>query len=185
MMGQLAEQTVLVIGLGGIGRRVVELLAPFGGTILGTSRRGVTVDGVDEVVHPNQLVEVAGRVDAAISTLPGTDATAGLLGADFFAALKPGATVVNVGRGTVIDEAALIDALNTGRVGFAALDVFATEPLPRDSPLWSLPNVLISPHTAALSKHEDRRIAEVFCDNATRLLEGRSLRNVIDTEEFY
>jgi phosphoglycerate dehydrogenase-like enzyme len=185
MMGQLAEQTVLVIGLGGIGRRVVELLAPFGGTILGTSRRSVTVDGVDEVVHPNQLVEVAGRVDAAISTLPGTDATADLLGADFFAALKPGATVVNVGRGTVIDEAALIDALSTGQVGFAALDVFATEPLPRDSPLWSLPNVLISPHTAALSKHEDRRIAEVFCDNATRLLEGRSLRNVINTEEFY
>jgi phosphoglycerate dehydrogenase-like enzyme len=185
MMGQLAEQTVLVIGLGGIGRRVVELLAPFGGTILGTSRRSVTVDGVDEVVHPNQLVEVAGRVDAAISTLPGTDATAGLLGADFFAALKPGATVVNVGRGTVIDEAALIDALSTGQVGFAALDVFTTEPLPSDSPLWSLPNVLISPHTAALSKHEDRRIAEVFCDNATRLLEGRSLRNVINTEEFY
>jgi phosphoglycerate dehydrogenase-like enzyme len=185
MMGQLAEQTMLVIGLGGIGRRVVELLAPFGGTILGTSRREVTMDGVDEVVHPNQLVEVAGRVDAVISTLPGTDATAGLLGGDFFAALKPGATVVNVGRGTVIDETALIDALHTGQVGFAALDVFATEPLPPESPLWSLPNVLISPHTAALSKHEDRRIAEVFCDNATRLLDGQPLRNVINTEEFY
>jgi len=185
MMGQLAEQTVLVIGLGGIGRRVVELLAPFGGTILGTSRREITVDGVDEVVHPNQLVEVAGRVDAVISTLPGTDATAGLLGSDFFAALKPGATVVNVGRGTVIDETALIDALHAGRVGFAALDVFATEPLPRESPLWSLPHVLISPHTAALSEHEDRRIAEVFCDNATRLLDGQPLRNVINTEEFY
>ena len=87
--------------------------------------------------------------------------------------------MVNVGRGTVIDEPALIDALHTGQVGFAALDVFATEPLPDDSPLWSLPNVLISPHTAALSKHEDRRIAEVFCDNATRLLDGRTLR-VID-----
>jgi phosphoglycerate dehydrogenase-like enzyme len=185
MMGQLAEQTMLVIGLGGIGRRVVELLAPFGGTILGTSRREVTVDGVDEVVHPNQLVEVAGRADAVISTLPGTDATAGLLGGDFFAALKPGATVVNVGRGTVIEETALIDALHTGRVGFAALDVFATEPLPPESPLWSLPNVLISPHTAALSKHEDRRIAELFCDNATRLLDGQHLRNVINTEEFY
>jgi phosphoglycerate dehydrogenase-like enzyme len=185
MMGQLAEQTVLVIGLGGIGRRVVELLTPFGGTILGTSRRGVTVDGVDEVVHPNQLVEVAGRVDAVVSTLPGTDATAGLLGGHFFAALKPGGTVVNVGRGSVIDEPALIDALRTGQVGFAALDVFATEPLPPDSPLWSLPNVLISPHTAALSKHEDRRIAEVFCDNATRLLDGRTLRNVINTDEFY
>jgi phosphoglycerate dehydrogenase-like enzyme len=185
MMGQLAEQTVLVVGLGGIGRRVVELLAPFGGTVLGTSRRGITVDGVDDVIHPNQLVEVAGRVDAVISTLPGTDATAGLLGGDFFAALKPGATVVNVGRGTVIDEAALIDALHSGRVGFAALDVFATEPLPSESPLWSLPNVLISPHTAALSKNEDRRIAEVFCDNATRLLDGRTLRNIINTEEFY
>jgi phosphoglycerate dehydrogenase-like enzyme len=185
MMGQLGEQTVLVVGLGGIGRRVVELLSPFGGTILGTSRRNITVDGVDEVIHPDDLAEVAGRVDAVISTLPGTEATAGLLGGEFFAALKPGATVVNVGRGTVIDEPALIDALRTGRVSFAALDVFASEPLPSDSPLWSMPNVVISPHTAALSKHEDRRIAEVFCDNATRLLEGRPLRNVINTEEFY
>ena len=97
------------------------------------------MDGVDEVVHPNQLVEVAGRVDAVISTLPGTDATAGLLGADFFAALKPGATVVNVGRGTVIDEPALIDALHTGQVGFAALDVFATEPLPVTAPCGPCP----------------------------------------------
>ncbi len=185
MMGQLAEQTVLVLGLGGIGHRVVELLAPFGGTILGTSRRMATADGVDEVIHPDDLVEAAGRVDAVISTLPGTEATAGLLGGAFFAALKPGATVVNVGRGTVIDEAALIDALRTGRVGFAALDVFAAEPLPGDSPLWSMPNVLISPHTAALSKHEDRRIAEVFSDNATRLLDAQPLRNVINIEEFY
>jgi phosphoglycerate dehydrogenase-like enzyme len=128
---------------------------------------------------------VAGRVHAVISTLPGTDATAGLLGGHFFQALKQGATVVNVGRGTVIDEPALIDALRTGKVGFAALDVFATEPLPSDSPLWSMPNVLISPHTAALSKHEDRRIAELFCDNATRMLDGQPLRNVINTDEFY
>ena len=120
-----------------------------------------------------------------ISTLPGTDATTGLLGRDFFAGLKPGATVVNVGRGTVIDEPALIEALTNGRVGFAALDVFATEPLPKDSPLWTMPNVLVSPHTAALSRHEDRRIAEVFSDNATRLLDGRPLRNLINTEEFY
>ena len=185
MMGQLGEQTVLVVGLGGIGRRVVELLAPFGGTILGTSRRGVTVAGVDEVIHPDDLVDVAGRVHAVISTLPGTDATAGLLDGHFFQALKQGATVVNVGRGTVIDEPALIDALRTGKVGFAALDVFATEPLPSDSPLWSMPNVLISPHTAALSRHEDRRIAELFCDNATRMLDGQPLRNVINTDEFY
>ena len=185
MMGQVSEQTVLVLGLGGIGRRVVELLAPFGGTIIGTSRRNISMPGVDEVVHPDDLVAVAGRVDAVITTLPGTDATTGLVGRDFFGALKSGATVVNVGRGTVIDEAALIDALSDGRVRFAALDVFAIEPLPADSPLWSMPNVLISPHTAALSVHEDFRIAELFCDNATRLLDGQPLRNVINTEEFY
>jgi phosphoglycerate dehydrogenase-like enzyme len=185
MMGQLGEQTVLIVGLGGIGRRIVELLEPFGATIIGTSRRGVTIPGVDDVIHPDDLAAVAGRVDAVISTLPGTDTTAGLIGRSFFAALKRGATVVNVGRGTVIDEPALIDALADGRVGFAALDVFATEPLPADSPLWWMPNVLVSPHTAALSIHEDRRIAELFCDNATRYLDGQPLRNVINTEEFY
>ena len=185
MMGQLEEQTVLVIGLGGIGRRIVELLRPFGTTIIGTSRRGSAVPGVDEVIHPDDRDSVASRVDAVISTLPGTDATTGLLGKSFFTALKPGATVVNVGRGTVIDEAALIDSLSDGRVGFAALDVFATEPLPPDSPLWSMSNVLVSPHTAALSVQEDHRIAELFCDNATRLLDGQPLRNVINTEEFY
>ena len=120
-----------------------------------------------------------------VCTLQGTDATAGLVGSAFFAALKPGATVVNVGRGTVIDEPALIAALQSGQVGFAALDVFAVEPLPTDSPLWSLPNVLVSPHSAALSVHEDRRIAELFTDNASRLLDGRPLLNVIDPVEFY
>jgi phosphoglycerate dehydrogenase-like enzyme len=184
LMGQLSEQTVLVVGLGGIGGRTVELLTAFGATVVGTSRRPRELPGV-EVIHPDELVSVAGRVDAVICTLPGTEATAGLLGGEFFAALKPGATVVNVGRGMVIDEPALIAALQSGQVGFAALDVFAVEPLPADSPLWSMPNVLISPHSAALSKQEDWRIAELFCDNATRLLDGRPLRNVIDTVEFY
>ena len=96
------------------------------------------MDGVDEVVHPNQLVEVAGRVDAVISTLPGTDATAGLAGRPT-SSRKARRHVVNVGRGTVIDEPALIDALHTGQVGFAALDVFATEPLPSDSPCGRCP----------------------------------------------
>ena len=184
LMGQLSEQTVLVVGLGGIGSRVVELLAAFGATIIGTSRRPRDLPVV-EVIHPDELVAVAGRIDAVVSTLPGTAATAGLLGSRFFAALKPGATIVNVGRGTVIDEPALIAALQSGQVGFAALDVFAVEPLPADSPLWSFPNVLVSPHRAALSVHEDRRIAELFTENASRLLDGRPLLNVIDPVEFY
>ncbi|MGN6199195.1 NAD(P)-dependent oxidoreductase, partial [Humibacter sp.] len=117
--------------------------------------------------------------------LPGTAATEGMLGEAFFTSVRDGVTVVNVGRGTVIDERALTAALDAGRVGFAALDVVAVEPLAADSPLWDHPNVLISPHTAALTTAEDRRLAELFADNATRLLDGRPLRNLVDVVDFY
>ena len=185
LMGQLAQQSVLVIGLGSIGRRVAELLAALGTKVIGTSRSQTSVPGVSEVIHPDQLSQVAGKVHGVVVTLPGTEATTGLLDAAFFGALQPGATVVNVGRGTVIQEEALIGALNSGIVGFAALDVFATEPLPANNALWHMPNVLISPHTSALSVAEDRLIAELFLDNARRLLDGDELRNQVDTVEFY
>ncbi|MFF3371696.1 D-2-hydroxyacid dehydrogenase [Streptomyces sp. NPDC002680] len=184
-MNQVSEQTVLVLGLGGIGRVVAAKLYALGARVVGTSRRDVDVPGVAEVVHPGRLVGVAPTVDAVVNTLPGTAATEHLLGKRFFDALRPGATLVNVGRGTVVDEAALIDALDSGRVGFAALDVFGTEPLPADSPLWDHDHVLVSPHTAALSAAEDRLIAELFAANATRLLDGDSLLNRVNTVEFY
>jgi phosphoglycerate dehydrogenase-like enzyme len=166
LMGQLREQTVLVVGLGGIGREVARLLAAFGTRVIGTSRSAERVDGV-------------------VVTLPGTAATERLVSGDVLAAVRPGATLVNVGRGTVIDEDALVGALRDGRIGFAALDVFAAEPLDPASPLWDLPNVLISPHNATLTPAEGRRIAELFADNAARLLDGRPLRNVVNTVEFY
>jgi phosphoglycerate dehydrogenase-like enzyme len=184
-MGQVADQTVLVLGLGGIGSVVARRLKDLGATVLGVSRRDVEVDGVDRVVHPDDIVAEAPGLDAVVNTLPGTSATEHLLGAEFFAALSGGATVVNVGRGTVIDETALVEALDAGRAGFAALDVFEVEPLPEASPLWGHPNVLVSPHTAALDAAEERRIAELFADNAGRLLDGRPLRNRVDTVEFY
>ncbi len=184
-MAQVSEQTVLILGLGGIGTEVARLLSGLGATVIGTSRRPVEVFGVSRVIHPDDLLDVAPSVHAVITTLPGTAATVGLLGAEFFAALRPGSTVVNVGRGTVIDESALIAALREGVVGFAALDVFATEPLDAASPLWDLPNVLVSPHTAALNQGEERRIAELFAQNATRLLAGQELINRVDTVEFY
>lgn len=184
-MRQVSEQSVLVLGLGGIGRVVAEKLHALGSTVIGTSRRPVSVPGVARVVHPDRLREVAGDVDAVVNTLPGTAVTEHLLGREFFQALRPGASVVNVGRGTVIDEAALAEALSSGRVGFAALDVFETEPLPVQSPLWDMDNVLVSPHTAALSNAEDRLIAELFAANATRLLDGEPLLNQVDTIEFY
>jgi len=94
-------------------------------------------------------------------------------------------TVVSVGRGTVVDEIAMTAAIEDGRVGFAALDVFASEPLASGSPLWTHPNVLVSPHTAALNPAEDRLIAELFARNATRFLDGEELINRVDTVEFY
>jgi phosphoglycerate dehydrogenase-like enzyme len=112
-------------------------------------------------------------------------ATEGLYGAELIAATKPGAVIVNVGRGGVIDEKSLIDGLQTGRLGSAFLDVVAIEPLPIESPLWTMPQVVIAPHTAALSPHEDRRIAELFATNLRRLIDGKELLNVVDIDHFY
>ncbi|PXA71769.1 D-2-hydroxyacid dehydrogenase [Cryobacterium arcticum] len=186
-LGQVRDQTVLLVGLGGIGREIARLTSALGMHVIGTRRAGSTktVEHVDEYVSIDDLAASAARADAIVVSLPGTTATDGLLDAAVFAAARPGVTIVNVGRGTVIDEAALLDALTSGQVGFAALDVFATEPLPAGSPLWDHPNVLVSPHTAALDAGEERRIAELFADNATRFLDGAPLRNRVDTVEFY
>ncbi|WP_110655843.1 D-2-hydroxyacid dehydrogenase [Salinicola halimionae] len=185
MMGQVSEQRVLLLGLGGIGREVARKLSLLGAHVMGVSRHQRPVEYVDEIISPDRLHEAAGRADAVVSSLPGTAATSGLVGDALLAAMKPGATIVNVGRGTVIDEPALIRALESGHLGMAVLDVTAVEPLETSSPLWDLPNVLLTPHTAALSEAEDRLIAELFVDNARRYLDGEALINRVDTVEFY
>lgn len=182
-MGQLHEQTVVVVGLGHLGRGVARRLSALGARVLGVNRTARDVPGAEHVAPLNQLPELARGADAVVVTLPASPATAGLVDARVLARLRPGATVVNIGRGTVVEEEDLVAALRTGQVGFAALDVMATEPLPETSPLWELPNVLLSPHTAALSPQEDRRIAELVLDNARRLLDGRELRNRISPAE--
>lgn len=184
-MRHLDEMTVLVVGLGGIGAAVASRLSAFGGTVWGTSRSGTPVDGLDRVVPLAELPDAVGEVDAIIVTLPGTAQTEHLIGEELLSRAKPGVIVVNVGRGSVIDERALLAELDSGRVAYAALDVFEQEPLPADSALWDHPRVLVSPHTAALSRQEDARIARLFADNARRLLDGEPLRNAVDTIEFY
>lgn len=184
-MGSITETRVAVVGLGGIGRRTAALLAGLGMEVIGVHRRQVEAEGVSRIEPVERLAHVLGEVDAVVLALPDTDATRGMLSRAVLEAAKPGLTVVNVGRGSTVDEAALVEALQDGRVGSATLDVTAVEPLPSDSPLWDLPNVVIAPHTAAISPHEPRRIAELFAENARRLLDGELLLNVVDTVEFY
>lgn len=184
-MRQVADQTVLILGLGGIGLETARLLKAFGATVLGVRRTQGQVPGVDEV-HPTEaLPELVGRADAIIITLPDTHRTRHLYGADLIAKTKPGAVIVNVGRGSVIDEQALMAGLSSGQLSSAFLDVTETEPLPTDSPLWDQPNVTIYPHNAALSPHEDRLIAELFVANLSRYLAGQPMRNVVVPGEFY
>ena len=183
-MKQVHEQTILVVGLGGIGKDTARLAKALGATVLGAKRQPEPVDYVDEVHPTANLTELVARADAVVFTLPGTAETEGLYGAELIAATKPGAVIINVGRGTVIDEPSLIAALHSGHLASAFLDVLAVEPLPTESPLWAMPQVVISPHTAALSPHEDRRIAELFAENLRRLLDGRELLNVVDRQHF-
>lgn len=180
----MGETTVLVVGLGSIGRLTATKLTALGCRVVGVHRREVEAD-VERIVPVERLAEAASEADAIVLALPGTEQTRGMLSAEVLANIKPGATIVNVGRGTTVDEPALIEALQDGRVGLAVLDVTAVEPLPEDSPLWELPNVVLAPHTAAISPHEPRLIAELFAENARRFLEGEPLINVVNTREFY
>ncbi|GAB3041255.1 D-2-hydroxyacid dehydrogenase [Parafrigoribacterium mesophilum] len=184
-MKQISGQRILIVGLGSIGRATALMLRALGATVIGASRHGQNIEGVDEIIRMDQLAEAAGHADGIVVALPGTAATDKMLDEAFFAAVQPGAAFVSVGRGTVIDETALIRALDDGRIAFAAMDVFAHEPLDSQSPLWQHPSVLISPHTAALEEDEDRLIAELFARNATRFLDGLALINRVDTVEFY
>ncbi|TPW73027.1 D-2-hydroxyacid dehydrogenase [Schumannella sp. 10F1B-5-1] len=184
-MGLNAETRVAVVGLGAIGRRTAELLSGLGMTVIGVHRREVDAPGVSRIEPVENLGAVLGEVDAVVLALPGTEQTAGMLSRSALEAAKPGITVVNVGRGTTVDEPALIELLQSGHVGSAVLDVTATEPLPASSPLWDLPNVVIAPHTAAISEHEPRLITELFAENARRLLDGEPQLNVVNTHEFY
>ena len=135
--------------------------------------------------HEGDLDELLAQADAVVVTLPSTDETRGLLSRERIGRLRRGAIFVNVGRGDVVDEQALVAALRDGRIAGAALDVFAEEPLPPDSPLWDMENVIVSPHTAAQSLRENERIVELFGENVRRYLAGEELRTPIDTTLFY
>jgi phosphoglycerate dehydrogenase-like enzyme len=184
-LGRISRQRIAVVGLGHIGRATAHKLSLLGADVVGVHRRVVEAPGVNGIRPMEHLARVAGEVDAMVLALPGTEQTHHVVDEAVFAAMRPGMTFVNVGRGSTVDEPALVRALGDGRIGFAALDVFEVEPLPVKSPLWAMPNVVISPHGAAITDDEDRLIAELFAANATRLLDGDPLLNSVNTHEFY
>jgi phosphoglycerate dehydrogenase-like enzyme len=185
-VSELADRTLLIVGLGAIGTAVARLAKTFGMHTIGVNRRGNSDSRHVDETHPSaSLGKLLAVADAVVLSLPLTEETKGLLDAEAIAKMRAGAVVVNVGRGGVIDEEAVVEALRHGRLAGAALDVFATEPLPPDSALWTLPNVLVSPHTTGLSVAENERIITLFTDNLGRYLNGEELVNRVDATRFY
>jgi phosphoglycerate dehydrogenase-like enzyme len=180
----LEGRTLAIVGLGRIGTGIACTCRALGMTVIGTNVTAAP-DAVDRYYELGRLHEMLPQAEVLVLSVPHTPQTEKMIGARELALLPPGAYFINVARGAVVDEPALIDALRSGRLGGAALDVFAEEPLPPKSPLWEMPNVLISPHSASTSDRENARIVDLFCDNLRRFLSDTPLRNVLDVERMY
>lgn len=182
---ELYGKNLLVLGTGGIGAEVITRAASFGMAIWGSNRSGRTVPGADRIVEGDAWRDLLPAADFVVMTLPLTDQTRDLIGADELKAFKPGAWLINVGRGASIDEDALIKELTAGSLGGAALDAWVTEPLPADHPAWSLPNLTVSPHMSGLSPAGRARGLGVFIDNLRRFVQGEPLTNTVDLSAGY
>jgi phosphoglycerate dehydrogenase-like enzyme len=178
--------TLGVIGYGGIGRAVARRGSALGMEVLALKRTpGHTPAGIQLLFGPDGLAELLERSDVVAVCLPETSATRGLLGAEELARMRREAVLINVARGGVVDEEALVAALRARRIRGAGLDVFREEPLPADSPFWSLPNVLVTPHVSGTSRGFWRREVDLIVGNLERYLRGRPLRNVVDKRAGY
>lgn len=185
---ELAGSTVGVLGLGGIGREVARRCVALGARVLGLRRRRQGVEDVPgvEVFHDDEgFRRLLRESDFVVVTVPETRETRGLVGREALALMRRHAVLINVGRGPVVDEDALVAALNDGRIGGAALDVFRQEPLPEGHPLWSAPDLIITPHMSAYGDRYWGRQLALILDNIERYLAGRALVNVVDKEAGY
>jgi phosphoglycerate dehydrogenase-like enzyme len=197
---ELRDVTVGIVGLGSLGRAVGALGTAFGCRVVATRKRPEAGSAahtgagdepylgsvmLDRVLPPEDLFELLGESDFVVLAAPLTPDTHDLISDEAIAAMKPGAWVINVARGELIDERALARAIRDGRIGGAVLDTFREEPLPPNSPLYELPNVILTPHTSWSSARVLDRSVELFCENLRRYAEGRPLVNVVDPEAGY
>lgn len=189
-VGTLEGKTLCIVGLGNIGGEVAVRARSFGMRVVGVKRTVREDDAAwnyaDELRTNEELHDALAEADYVVATLPGTPETHHLIDAEAIGKMKDGAYFVSIGRGSVVEETALVEALEKERLSGAALDVFETEPLPEESPLWELENVIISPHSTDMAPELiNERQTKLFCENLRRYLAGEDLVNVLDKQLLY
>ncbi len=173
----------LIIGFGGIGRETARRARAFGAHITGVRRSKGTHELADAMVSPDEQIAQLANADVVVLSLPLSKQTESMVDAKFLAAMKPGSVLINVGRGGLVDEDALLKALDAGTPEFAILDVFRTEPLPETSPFWSHPRVCVTPHASAIGSGLAARVDDQFVDNLQRYAKGEALTSVADPKD--
>ncbi|MFD2655133.1 D-2-hydroxyacid dehydrogenase [Gracilibacillus thailandensis] len=184
---EIHEKTIGVIGVGAIGQETAKIAKAFGMKVLGVRHSGKPAEHVDEMYTPDQLADLLPLCDYVVITLPLTEETTGMFGAKEFRLMKNSAFLINIGRGPIVKEDELIQALENQEVAGAGLDVFETEPLPEDSPLWTMENVIVTPHTAGATEHyTERVIRDIFIPNLKHYLEFSAPNvNIVDYDKGY
>jgi phosphoglycerate dehydrogenase-like enzyme len=197
---ELRDSTVGIVGYGSVGRQVARLLQSFGATVLATKRdvkqpedQGYSPEGIGDpksefvrrLYPPEALRSMLKECDFVVITAPLTEENRGLIGADELSAIRPEAFLIDVSRGGIVDHEALIDFLQRDKLAGAALDVYPEEPLSAESPLWTMENVILSPHIAGMSGEYDQRAVELFSENLIRYLDEQPLYNVYDPQKGY
>jgi phosphoglycerate dehydrogenase-like enzyme len=182
----LRGQTLVIVGVGRVGKEIARVAKALGMRVVGVKRTTAGADlaalHLDELYGPSELACALTQAENLVLIAPHTRETERMVGAKELMLLPEGAVFINIGRGALVDESALIESLRSGRLLGAALDVFQEEPLPWESALWDMDNVIVSPHSASTSDRENERITDLFCENLRRFLDGRPLLNQLNTE---
>ena len=181
----LHGRTLGIVGMGAIGQEVARRARVCGMNVFGVRRGRAPLAEVDRLFRPEDLQAFLGACDFVVLAVPETDSTRAMIGPAELRAMKRSAFIVNVARGSIIDQAALVDALTNGVIAGACLDVFEVEPLPADSPLWTMPNVIVTPHIAGMREDYSERFMDIFIDNLGRFARSAPLRNLVDVNRGY